>query len=278
MTLIAGYKFKSTNGEGIVIAGDSRVVKKTKTQKLVSQTDLAQKVSILLPNVIIGLAGDYKYIDLYKTIEEEINRIDDYGKKVLEQDATKLAKVIAGVISDNFSPNRLETDFIIGIIDSSTKKQMLYKYETDFNNIKKLDEGLHIIGEDEKTRERFKELFNSQLQTYLEQAYNNYKIVDGNYFAPPLLIAFDELLKSQPQNVGGVIQCYATTVYGWACVCNTKFYWDDNSDNQVTLVSDTVDGLRWKRQINQNNKITDINRTITDYEIIHEKLNKEVKT
>lgn len=272
MTMIAGLIINNINGfnvDRMFIAGDSRVIRPSgQSEKFKSRFDSAQKVVQLTPNVVIGLAGDYRFIQTFKKLEKSINKLTLDRKPYYNQSSGILANIISQHLKSYGKENNYdETDFIYAICDFKTKKKRLYHFFYPLENLTPINEGLHLIGCDKDTRDifmtKYHELRGKQITYNLNP--------QDTSLVTPLLGSFAELGCFE---VGGTIICYE--INNNTCIPIGSAIGFISEETKINLISNGYqeNDNSWHRQVNGK----EISKTTTDYSHINEKLEKELKS
>lgn len=263
MTMIAAVRQKEILGTQVdkfLIAGDSRVVRQSSISgKYISHIDSAQKVIPVAPNVIIGLAGDYRYIDTIKKIRNQLNKINPITRlPIFMIFALGIINNCNNIIKQA-SKSFEDTDFLVAIYDYTTKSKKLYKICTltgDYYELK--DDGLYLIGCDSEERKNFRTTYNGFKKNFESQ---------GKFFEMelPLLASFHEI---SSEYVGGIVSCYENKQGNWVSIGHADIHITDKT--VLNSVADGSVGDKWNRQVN--------GKTICESTINFDEIDKKLNT
>lgn len=242
MTMIGTVKYEKIFGlktNKFIIAGDSRITRPSELSgKLEARFDSAQKILELSPNILIGLAGDYKVVTLLANLEKKLNTIDVSGGLSYKQYAGFLKKDIKDYLVKHFNPDWLETWLFIIMQDYKSKKCRLYTLVLPVGTFVELDEGAHFIGGDAQQRSDLQKLYSQNFELCLK---NSIDIDNSSNMGLPLIMTVGSI---ETDDIGGSIVAYSMESNGWRSIGNVF------SNDGQNWVSHSLNESGWEQQVN----------------------------
>lgn len=268
MTMIAVLNIKDWFGlklNKIIIAGDSRITRPSEiTGKFESLFDSAQKVLPLTPNVIVGLAGDYKFIGDINDMQTYLESLDPSGKPRYQRFLYFLKREVKDYLISKFKKGNYEpTELFIVLKDYNTNNKKLYKLILPDGTFVEMPKGLHVIGDSAENRKLFHESYEKYIPVILN---GNTNVDDSAAISIPLRMAFNDISSNE---VGGRIHCFAMENKGWVNLGGAEIF--NNGMNSVATAL-TDEGIVTQINGNQSEVLT------KDYSVVNKKLQNNVKS
>lgn len=255
---IVGVAIENGN---IVIAGDTRVIKKSKfPNEVESRFDFAVKIFVVSPNVLLGIVDDYntKTIQIIKEVKEELGKTDFAGNYYWGYRHDIIASKVSKVISKFSSASQ---DIILAIHDIRSKKRYAYNLLQILNHKPYLIERIGFIGLAPSYHEEMKNVYQNSLKRNNPKTLEDY----ANSFLESFKAVKDITINNFPI-------CNVIHSNGIMTISNGTGY--IREDGNVDWVVNTIDEYgNWIRKV--NNKF--IGKIISDINLIEKHLITELK-
>jgi hypothetical protein len=253
LTIVAAYGIGNDDDiHSIVMVADSRVTRTSPySGKFVSRTDTGQKLLRIAPNIVVGLAGDYRVVQL----------IADVSKKIQKQTALKplftnhsdiLMSIIGKYLKDSWVYK--DTSLLFGLEDLQDGRRKIYLVEYPGFSPQRLGAGLHLIGSDEDTQKRFRKAFEAQMDFVRPTTLEEYAI--------PLWSAMGEVYGPE---IGGSSGCYILTQ--GQCIPLNHALSPDGGEHWIANIMDTngtiIRQVNGKTVARTTDKFEDVDRALS---------------
>jgi hypothetical protein len=234
MSIVGGWVVNDL----LFIAGDTRTTRPDSRGRFGTRHDFTQKIEELSGNIIIGLAGDFNASRLFKRLSEKLNKPNVAGYLPSTLNHFLIIKEIEKFIQNNWSSEWEETDFLIGIHDIRSKKNVLYKIMgADLKAYQMEANELHLVGLSASQRNEIKREFEKIIKKNNPNTMSDY----GNCLIQALKSIEDETISKN-------INCLALAPDGSYAINSGIGYIEE--DGNVNWVVDSLHDKEWTRKVN----------------------------
>lgn len=242
----------------VIIAGDTRVSRASKiTNELSSRFDKSQKVLQITDNIFIGLAGDYKAINILKGLSKHLNKNDWKGDYFWSYPHESLIGKISEFIKSRWNHDYEESDFFVCLHDMRDKKRYIYKVLTSNFSSYLMDQKFNLIGSDSSVRAKVSEKFQILVTENKPNDITSY----GNLMIMAMKSAEDI-------TIGPFFIAYGLNANESIIISNATGYINETNEGKVEWIGSTVREDHWTTIVNGEAK----NKIINDWDIIKKDL------
>lgn len=247
----------------VIIAGDTRVSRSSKIpNELSSRFDKSNKVFQITDNIIMGLAGDYKVVNILKGLSNHLCKYDWKGDYFWSYRHESLVERISEFIKSRWKESYEDTDFFICLHDMRDMKRYIYKFLTSDFSFHLMDQEFNLIGSDSCVRAKVSEEF--------QRLVDKNNPADMTSYANLMIMAMKSI---KDISISPFFIAYGLDINESIFISNATGYIDETQDGQVEWIGTSVRDKNWTTIVNGEAK----NAIIDDLDIISKSLGSKYK-